>query len=104
MLHCNIALAASGANSQLSDARRGEFCESGFAPRWHSFDIYEFSSLARLLLRNEHKTLPIGVSNGSARESARTAPSVAHDPGRLRSDRRGFRLQPDIPARPACRE
>jgi hypothetical protein len=39
MLHCNIALAASGVNSQMSDARRGGFCELAMVPLLYNVEI-----------------------------------------------------------------
>src|SRR5579864_1983776 len=102
MLHCNIALAARGGNSQLFCRGGGGFSELSIGLRSYSIDISTFSILARVLLSNEHNDLPIGVSNGSARESGRPAPSVAYDFGRVRSGRRGFRVQPRASAHPVC--
>ena len=40
----------------------------------------------------------------SARKSGRFAASRAHHLGRVRGDRRGFRVQPSVPARAVCRD
>jgi hypothetical protein len=51
MLRCNIALAASGANSQLSGSGRGGISELESSASIYRVDIPRFSSLAWLLLR-----------------------------------------------------
>ena len=64
-------------------------------------ETLQFLNLARLLLCKGHRDLPTEFEQCKRRKiQVALSPAVPHHFGRVRSDRRGFRLQSRAPARP----
>src|ERR1051326_2972725 len=78
MLRCNIALAARGANSQLSGGGRGGVSQHAATLRPQPVGIFQLSCLARLLLGGEQEICQGSSRKMSARENQVALPLRSH--------------------------